>query len=399
MFSGLPHYYNFVLNRLNDLNGVEIVVVIPESKSDNIGNGVHQSEDNINFKYIQLKEYKTYYGKTFLTGFSSLIDSENPDIVISIWPYILGFIFYPSLRKKFKSKNIKLSLKDIPFRIPKFKDGLKFKNSFFEDENLNYYPPNLTRYLSNIFTTLLRKKYYNIVDAHINYVEEAIDILGSYGVEKEKVFVTFNSPDTENLFSVNEEIKKLEPILPDNPFRIIHIGRLVKWKKVNLLIKAFLKVKEKIPAAELIIIGTGPEKENLEQLTKELNLQDSISFMGGIYSNNILGQYLLSSSIYVLAGMGGLSINEAMCFGKPVICSVCDGTEKHLVFDEYNGKYFVEDSEIDLADKIIYLLSDPQKIKTMGENSLKIIREKININMVIGVYLSAFNYLTGKVAK
>jgi glycosyltransferase involved in cell wall biosynthesis len=213
------------------------------------------------------------------------------------------------------------------------------------------------------------------------------------------MFVTYNSPNTEKLFSVKEEIKKLEPILPDNPFRIIHIGRLVKWKKVNLLIKAFLKVKEKIPAAELIIIGTGPEKENLEQLTKELNLQDSISFMGGIYSNNILGQYLLSSSVYILAGMGGLSINEAMCFGKPVICSVCDGTEKHLVFDEYNGKYFVDDSEIDLADKIIYLLSDPQKIKTIGENSLKIIREKININMVIGVYLSAFNYLTGKVAK
>ena len=93
--------------------------------------------------------------------------------------------------------------------------------------------------------------------------------------------------------------------------------------------------------------------------------------------------------------MGGLSINEAMCFSKPIICSVCDGTEKHLVLDEYNGKYFEEDNESDLTNKIIYLLSDQHKLKIMGENSEKIIIDKININTVVNGYSNAFNYVCG----
>jgi hypothetical protein len=59
-------------------------------------------------------------------------------------------------------------------------------NSFFENENLTLLKPNLIRYSGNIFITFLRKKCYNIVDAHINYVEEAVDIISSYGVGKRK---------------------------------------------------------------------------------------------------------------------------------------------------------------------------------------------------------------------
>ena len=130
-------------------------------------------------------------------------------------------------------------------------------------------------------------------------------------------------------------------------------------------------------------------------MINELDLSDKIKFIGGVYDEKILGEYFSASAIYVLAGMGGLSINEAMCFAKPIICSVCDGTEKHLVFDDYNGKYFMENDVNDLANKIEYLLSNPQKIKKMGENSEKIIREKININTVVNGYIKAFNFVMG----
>jgi glycosyltransferase involved in cell wall biosynthesis len=359
-----------------------------------MGEGVYEKSEGIDFKLIELEEYKTFYKKYFFKDFIKIIYQESPDIIVVSWPYILGFVFNIFLLKKIRNKNIKLIYKDIPFRLPKFWDGISFNVKAEPDENLksvNYFLFNL----GSFFVTLLRKYFLNLVDAHVNYVEAAYEILGSYGVPKEKIFITYNSPDTLKLLSVNKEIQNLQPILPDNPYRIIHVGRLVKWKKVDLLIKAFKKVKNKFNQAELIIIGSGPEKNNLENLVMELKLKENIVFVGGVYDNKTLGQYFQASSIYILAGMGGLSINEAMCFSKPIICSVCDGTEKHLVLDEYNGKYFEEDNESDLTNKIIYLLSDQHKLKIMGENSEKIIIDKININTVVNGYSNAFNYVCG----
>jgi len=167
----------------------------------------------------------------------------------------------------------------------------------------------------------------------------------------------------------------------------------VAWKKVDLLIKAFAKVKKEYKNAELLIIGYGSKRQELEQLSINLHLEKSIKFLGGIYDPGLLGQYLLASSIYVLAGMGGLSINEAMCYNLPIICSVCDGTEKKLVRGGFNGLFFRENDEDDLAKKIMYLFANPKLRKWMGNNSEYIIRNEINIHTVIRGYLNAFQYL------
>jgi len=167
----------------------------------------------------------------------------------------------------------------------------------------------------------------------------------------------------------------------------------VKWKRVDILIKVISRLKSDYPEIELLVVGDGPEKENLVKLSNELNIHDKINFVGGVYDEKQLGLHLLSSSIYVLAGMGGLSINEAMSFGKPVICSFCDGTEKELVRSGFNGYIFEDGNENDLYVKIKNLLDDKEAIIKMGENSLHIIKNEININTVINGYLKAFNYV------
>ena len=158
-----------------------------------------------------------------------------------------------------------------------------------------------------------------------------------------------------------------------------------------MLIKAFANILIKYPDSELIIIGNGPQESELKELIASLKVIDQVKCIGGIYDNKILGKYLTESTIYVIAGMGGLSINEAMIFGKPVICSVCDGTEKKLVREGYNGLYFKEADQKSLEEKIDYLFSHPEEIRRMGENSEKIIRDEVNINTVVNAYLNAFN--------
>lgn len=87
--------------------------------------------------------------------------------------------------------------------------------------------------------------------------------------------------------------------------RLLHIGRLVKWKRVDLLIEAFRKVAADYPEAELVIVGDGPELDNLRQQANDLQLTDSIRFIGAVYDPKTLGAYMNESSIYVLAGMEG----------------------------------------------------------------------------------------------
>jgi len=399
LFEGLPHYYNDVLNRLHSLPDTSVVVLIPESKSTSLGKNVFQSEKGISFKVIRTEEYKTWYGKAFLKNLKEIIDIENPNVIIAGWPYIQGIFANILLYRFIKKKNIKLVEKSIPYLVPKYQDSKAFyhsgKNIINEDLSI---PKTISikEKIGYFLITKFRKYYLNKLDAHVCYIEEAVDILTSYGVEKSKIHIIYNSPDTDKIFSYKSAIEKSSTLLDPNPYRIIHVGRLVKWKKVHLLIAVLHKLIPKFNNAELIVIGNGPEEENLKAQAVQLGIEKNVKFIGGIYDPEVLGKYFNASSLYVLAGVGGLSINEAMCYGKPVICSVCDGTEKKLVRDNYNGFFFENDNENDLYKKIDYLFNSPELMSQMGNHSLKIIEDEINIHTVINGYERTFNYLFPK---
>ena len=401
-FGGLPHYYNAVLNALHANENLEIVVAIPPS-TRTIGKGVKQSRSNIDFKIIHLEEYTTYYRKPFLRGLKAAIRREKIDVVVTIWPYILGFLYFPDLLFFLKKNHIKLIFKDIPFLLPKRNEALQFYRraeiaSMNEEMKLQR-TGGWFFTLKTHFLTLNRLLYYRFIDAHVNYVEAARDLLPTYGVSKEKIFITYNSPDTDNLLEIQQEIIKLSPLLAPNPHRLIHVGRLVKWKRVDLIISVLANLLKRFPDAELLVIGTGTEEENLKLQAKELGVEKHVQFIGGVYDTRLLGQYLRASAVYVLAGMGGLSINEAMAFGKPVVCSVCDGTEKSLLRHGHNGYFFRQGDATSLQKQIERLFSQSEKTQKMGENSLQIIREEINIHTVIRGYLAAFEYCNSSHSK
>ena len=394
-FGGLPHYYNYVLNRLNRLPGTEVKVIIPDARSSSLGKGVHESNENIEFGIIRLKEEKSWYGKLYFRNFTKTLENEKPDILVTIWPYVLGFVLLPSWRRLKKKSKFKLIYKDIPFNIPRYENALKYFREQIDSENgllvnrrwgvrqILYYSV-----LREIF-----RKFLRMADAHVYYTEDAFDIIPSYGVEKNRIFITYNSPDTDRLFEFRSRLEQDPSSIQHQPETILHIGRLVAWKKVDLLIQSFAEVLNRHPSSELWIIGDGPESENLKNLARETGVSDHVKFIGALYDPMDLGRYTLSAGIYVLAGMGGLSINEAMTYGKPVICSRADGTEKKLVRDGINGYFFRENDREDLTARINDLLDHPERIELFGKNSTEIIKNEININTVITGFRKAFNFV------
>jgi glycosyltransferase involved in cell wall biosynthesis len=397
--NALTHYYNLVLSRLNTVPGVEIVAVAPRETSKNVGQGVHQTKEGITFKVFELEEYTRFGIYSTFRELEKILAKEKPDIVIVSEAHLLTFLLNIRTVLVMKRLGAKLIMQSIPFRLPKFEE---VKNRIHERSvvfqkfprwfGTLLYKSGVER-LIRLAHVYFMKYAYNLPDAHINYIEDAYEIFGSYGVGKDKIFITYNSPDTDRLFEIRESLTGTAPIMTKNDHRLIHVGRLVEWKRVDLLIRAFARIKKVYNHAELLIVGYGPMEEELKRLTDHLQVGADVKFVGGVYDPRVLGQYLMASSVYVLAGMGGLSINDAMCFGLPVICSVGDGTEKKLVRDEFNGKYFKEGDEDDLVEKISYLFAHPQLLKRMGNNSTAIIKNEINIHTVIKGFTDAFEFV------
>jgi len=375
--------------------GTEVILIKPSQKSKAVGSGVKEDVRDTKFRLVELEEYQTWYGKAFFKDLIPALQEIKPDIIVmSAWPYFLQFILNPFFYGRLKSVGAKLICRDIPFNISYWGKSREYYYSGQNlTEDLKTDGKTWKGYLYFWAITVLRRLYLPLADAHINYFDEARNITGSYGVPQEKIFIAANSPDTDELLSAYEKVLKEPDILPANPHRLIHVGRLVKWKRVDMLIRSVVDLKRFFPDIELVIIGFGPEEEALKKQAGDLGVTEQVRFVGGVYDSVTLGRYLHNSSVYVLGGMGGLSINDAMSFAKPVICAVADGTEKRLVREGYNGYYFENGDQQSLNAAIKKLLQDPDEIARFGANSLKIIKNEVNIHTVLKEYDTAFQYV------
>lgn len=391
----ITHYNHPLLNKIAD-KGCELVMLIPEQQNA-VGAGVKRSESSdMHYRVINTPCRKAWFGKDYLPELLSVIQSEKPDIVLIGWPYMLQLFFYRNILRYMRHNSIRLILHEIPFQVPPYGQLSYFKEYPVYNEAMQLQSKGITFFANAWMLTQIRKYLYSSADASLNYCSRGLELWPSYGVPKEKIFVRYNSGDTEAFFARKQEVLSAPLLLSKCSRRILHIGRLVAWKRVDLLIEAYEKVYAHFPDSELTIVGDGPELENLKKQASLSTAKDHIRFVGGVYDPFELGRYMHESSVYVLAGMGGLSINDAMCYELPVICSVCDGTEKDLVEDGKNGYFFKEGDASDLAAKIEIILTDEQRRKQMGKESLRIIEEKVNINTVADNYMRVFRYVMNK---
>ncbi len=400
-FGGMPHYLNAMLEKLQT-KGADITVVSPQKGNATIGKGVKMVEEGA-YRHLNTQEKKMYYGKSGFPALPDIIADERPDIVVLGWPYFLQVFFQPSLRRALKRCGARLVIREIPFQTPPYGQIRDyFRQHPMYDEGMRLLSTGKAFYLRQWLTARIRKYCYARVAGTLNYSTAAYDILPSYGVKREQIHVTYNSTDTEALWREKAAVLTAPALLPPSERRLLHIGRLVKWKRVDLLIEAFARTLTQYPDAELVIVGNGPELDNLKKQAASLGLplrskeengvdgRGCVRFIGAVYDPKELGAYMNEATVYVLAGMGGLSINDAMTYALPVVCSVCDSTERDLVTDRRNGLFFRDGDADSLTEKILQLLASPQECRRMGQESERIIREQINIDTVSERYLKAF---------
>lgn len=237
-FGGMPHYLNAMLNKLHE-KGVEVTVVTPQKGNATIGKGVKMVEGGT-YRHLTSTEKKAFYGKSAYPALPEIVREERPDILVMGWPYFLQVFFQPGLRKAMKECRTRLVIREIPFQTPPYgKIKEYFRKNPMYDENMRLVSTGTGFYLKQWLTAKIRKYCYARATGTLNYSTAAYDILPSYGVKREQIHVTYNSTDTESLLKEKEAVLASAPLLPHSAKRALHIGRLVKWKRVDLLIDAF----------------------------------------------------------------------------------------------------------------------------------------------------------------
>jgi glycosyltransferase involved in cell wall biosynthesis len=172
----------------------------------------------------------------------------------------------------------------------------------------------------------------------------------------------------------------------------VFVGRLVFYKNLQTVIRAFRKVIAVIPNAKLIIMGDGPSKEEL--LKEASPIKENVIFTQRV-SHPQKVKRIAESSFMVFPSINegfGIAIIEAFACKKPVLVSDIRPMSD-IVKDNYSGFLISPFDEEEWANKMIYLFRNTEQQKRMGENAYQEFQSKYRIEAIITAYLRLYESL------
>ena len=220
------------------------------------------------------------------------------------------------------------------------------------------------------------------------------EALRSYGLENEiNVVPTGLILDHFSLKNKNEELVNeiREQYHLENKFVVTFLGRIAPEKSVDLLLYAFRKIKNINENIVLMIVGGGPQLEELKQMAIDLDIDDTVIFTGP-KDSKIVPSFYHASDLFVSASLSetqGLTFIEAMASGIPALARF-DKNLEDVIIDGRNG-YFFRDED-DLVNKILELSqSDISQLSLNAiEDANKYSSESFYDN-IMNVYRKALN--------
>jgi glycosyltransferase involved in cell wall biosynthesis len=153
--------------------------------------------------------------------------------------------------------------------------------------------------------------------------------------------------------------------------RIAYIGRLERYKQIDVLLRAVAKLSERFPEARIDVIGRGSERARLEQVARAAGVAERTHFVGFV-SDEERDHLLASARVCVCPSTKegwGLTVIEANALGTPVVATDAPGLRDSV--EEGRTGFLVPDGDVDaFADRIGALLSDVELGRRMSGAAL-----------------------------
>ena len=222
------------------------------------------------------------------------------------------------------------------------------------------------------------------------------------GAKPKNVFIAPNISLDLSLKPISNEklatIKKR--VNPENKKIILYLGRILKIKNLDALIKAFSKLENKVDNVKLLIIGSGPFENYCYDLSNKLAVRNiqflpKITFDDTIYYFKLCHLFVLPGRIMKKSNPNveswGMTLNEAMSLAKPIISTTSVGGSYDLIKNMKNGIQVEQNNPEELYQAIKKILADNQLIERMGQESRKIIKNNFNTDQQTKNFFKAIN--------
>jgi colanic acid/amylovoran biosynthesis glycosyltransferase len=238
------------------------------------------------------------------------------------------------------------------------------------------------RILNNIkgYTQLFRKG-----DLFLPVCDYFKKLLIKSGCPSNKIVVHHSAINTER-FSFKERSLPAK----NETLNLISVCRLVEKKGLIYAIKAVARIARRYPNIQYNIVGDGPERSSLEKLIKSLGMSNKIILHGWKGQQDVIAM-LDQSHIFMLPSVTAAdgneegipnALKEAMAMGLPVIGTWHSGTPE-LIEDGVSGFLVPQKDFMALHNKILYIIRNPQILKSVGLAARQCVEEKFEVKQLI----------------
>ncbi len=214
----------------------------------------------------------------------------------------------------------------------------------------------------------------------------------NYNIEKD-ITVINNFIDSK-LYKPREDDIFRNKIAPNKEKILIHTSNFRPVKRVQDVIQIFNKVNKEIPS-KLILIGDGPDRSDCERLTRELDLQKEVYFLG---KQDGLPEILGASDLFIMPSQSesfGLAALEAMSCGLPIISTSVGGLPELNLHNETG--FIAEILDVDrMAKYSIDLLTNEKKYKEFSKNARNRAVNVFEKNIIVPQYEELYKKLLAK---
>ena len=148
-------------------------------------------------------------------------------------------------------------------------------------------------------------------------------------------------------------------------FTVLFVGRFYRRKRVEVLIRAAVALRERIPNLEVRLVGAGPCEPYLRQLSSDLKLDDAVTFLGDVSRSQLSAEYH-RARVFCLPSVQegfGIVLLEAMAAGKPIVAARAAAIPEVVP----HGVLVDPESPEALAAGIEDLYRSPEKLAALAE--------------------------------
>ncbi|GAB7257504.1 glycosyltransferase [Polaribacter sp. OB-PA-B3] len=239
------------------------------------------------------------------------------------------------------------------------------------------------------FKTKFYLNFYKLFDGILLYGDGAKKNMIAKGFPEKKLKVIYNSLDyktqvlNRNKLKTEDFLELKKKIFGKNYNRaqLIFIGRLTKQKKLSVLIDLIDILNKKGEKFNLLFVGDGTEKNNLEELTFNKKLSHQIKFYGPSYDEFEIYSLIASSDCCISPGEIGLTAIHALTYGTPVIShsnANFQMPEFESIIDGENGKLFKHNDMDSLVNAVLTWFAQNKNREVIRNNCYKIIDNVFN---------------------